>query len=62
MDATAIRRARKALGVETDSEAVRQNDALIVLTARRHGAMVVTANQRDFELLGGPLRVSIRAV
>ena len=28
-----------------------QNDALIALTARRHGAMVVTANKRDFALL-----------
>jgi predicted nucleic acid-binding protein len=28
-----------------------QNDALIALTARRHGAMVVTANTWDFALL-----------
>jgi predicted nucleic acid-binding protein len=28
-----------------------QNDALIALTARRHGAMVATANARDFALL-----------
>jgi predicted nucleic acid-binding protein len=28
-----------------------QNDALIALTARRHGATVVTANRLDFELL-----------
>ena len=28
-----------------------QNDALIALTARRHGAAVVTANRSDFELL-----------
>lgn len=28
-----------------------QNDALIALTARRHGATVVTANRADFELL-----------
>lgn len=27
-----------------------QNDALIALTARRHGATVVTANRNDFEL------------
>jgi predicted nucleic acid-binding protein len=28
-----------------------QNDALIALTARRHGATVVTANSSEFELL-----------
>ena len=28
-----------------------QNDALIALTARRHGATVVTANSSNFELL-----------
>ena len=28
-----------------------QNDALIALTARRHGAAVVTENRSDFELL-----------
>ena len=28
-----------------------QNDALIALTARNHGAALVTANHRDFELL-----------
>ena len=36
-----------------------QNDALIALTARAHGATVVTANQADFELLGQALRVPI---
>jgi predicted nucleic acid-binding protein len=36
-----------------------QNDALIALTARRHGATVVTANSSDFELLGSELRVSV---
>jgi predicted nucleic acid-binding protein len=39
-----------------------QNDALISLTARRHGATVVTANGKDFGLLGKALRVSIVAV
>jgi predicted nucleic acid-binding protein len=38
-----------------------QNDALIALTARRHGATVVTANSSDFELLGSELRVSVLA-
>lgn len=39
-----------------------QNDALISLTARRHGATVVTANGKDFDLLGKVLRVPIVAV
>jgi len=36
-----------------------QNDALIALTARRHGATVVTANKADFELLGKALRITV---
>jgi predicted nucleic acid-binding protein len=36
-----------------------QNDALIALTARRHGATVVTANTSDFELLRSALRISV---
>ena len=36
-----------------------QNDALIGLTARHHGATVVTANRKDFELLSQALRFSI---
>jgi predicted nucleic acid-binding protein len=36
-----------------------QNDALIALTARGHGATVVTANRVDFELLGERLGVSV---
>jgi len=36
-----------------------QNDALIALTARRHGATVVTANSSDFELLRLELRISV---
>ncbi|HSB72300.1 MAG TPA: PIN domain-containing protein [Candidatus Methylomirabilis sp.] len=36
-----------------------QNDALIALTARRHGATVVTANRADFELLTGEIGVSL---
>ena len=39
-----------------------QNDALIALTARRHGATVVTANRRDFALLEGMLRVTVLPV
>jgi predicted nucleic acid-binding protein len=36
-----------------------QNDALIALTARRHGATVVTANRDDFELLARVLGISL---
>ena len=36
-----------------------QNDALIALTARRHGAVVVTANARDFGLLSKRLRIPV---
>ena len=37
-----------------------QNDVLIALTARcRHGAMVVTANKGDFELLRKELAVGL---
>jgi predicted nucleic acid-binding protein len=39
-----------------------QNDALIALTARGHGATVVTANSGDFEILGGRLGVPILVV
>ena len=39
-----------------------QNDALIALTARRHGATIVTANRAEFELLSSELGVSILPV
>ena len=39
-----------------------QNDALIALTARGHGATVVTANRVDFEILGRRLGVTIMPV
>ena len=39
-----------------------QNDVLIALTARRHGATIVTANRSDFALLGNELGVSIFAI
>ena len=38
-----------------------QNDALIALTARRHGATVVTANRAEFELLSRETGVPILA-
>ena len=39
-----------------------QNDALIALTARRHGATVVTADRSDFELLSKEVGVPVFAV
>ena len=36
-----------------------QNDVLIALTARRHGATVITANRLDFELLSKEVGVSV---
>ena len=36
-----------------------QNDALIALTARRHDATVVTANNSDFEMLRLELGISV---
>jgi predicted nucleic acid-binding protein len=39
-----------------------QNDALIALTARRHGATVVTANRVEFELLSEEMGVSLLTV
>ena len=39
-----------------------QNDALIALTARRHGAIVVTTNRADFELLSQELSLSVLPV
>ena len=36
-----------------------QNDALIALTARRHGAAVVTANRDDFPRLGRALHIDV---
>jgi predicted nucleic acid-binding protein len=34
-------------------------DVLIALTARRHGATVVTANRRDFSLLRSRLKIGV---
>lgn len=36
-----------------------QNDALIALTARRHGATVVTSNRSDFALLKPRLKIAV---
>ena len=39
-----------------------QNDALIALTARRHGATIVTSDGEDFDLLGRALRIRVLTV
>ena len=39
-----------------------QNDTLIALTARRHGATVVTHNRRDFELLRAAVGIAVLAL
>jgi predicted nucleic acid-binding protein len=36
-----------------------QNDTLIALTARRHGATVVTADHSDFEILSRAVRIAV---
>ena len=54
-----IRKIGDARGWDKGKRRDFQNDALIALTARRHGATVVTANRADFDLLGRELRVSV---
>ena len=39
-----------------------QNDVLIALTARRHGATVVTSNSEDFQLLSRELGIRVLAL
>ena len=51
-----------AQGWDTHKRRDFQNDVLIALTARRHGAAVVTANRTDFELLSRELGVSVLPV
>lgn len=46
-------------GWEVNKRREFQNDALIALTARRHGATVVTSNQADFSLLKRRLNISV---
>jgi predicted nucleic acid-binding protein len=53
-----VREIGDAEGWETVKRQSFQNDALIALTARRHGATVVTANRADFELLGRALPIA----
>ncbi|MEY4582751.1 MAG: hypothetical protein RL701_7454 [Pseudomonadota bacterium] len=44
---------------ETNKRREFQNDALIALTAVRHGAAVVTTNTRDFALLARSVKLTL---
>jgi predicted nucleic acid-binding protein len=57
-----IRKIGDSHGWDTPKRRGFQNDALIALTARRHGATVVTANRGDFELLSREIGVPVFAV
>jgi predicted nucleic acid-binding protein len=46
-------------GWEVDKRREFQNDALIALTARRHGAAVVTTSGSDFALLEDRLGIAV---
>jgi predicted nucleic acid-binding protein len=56
-----VRKIGDAEGWERHKRREFQNDALIALTARRHGATVVTDNVSDFALLTREVRVRIWA-
>jgi len=57
-----IRMIGDARGWDTNKRRDFQNDALIALTARRHGATVVTANRTDFDLLSRQVGVAVLPV
>jgi predicted nucleic acid-binding protein len=57
-----IRELGDAQGWDRNKRRDFQNDALIALTARRHGATVVTANRVEFELLSEKVGVSVLSV
>ena len=52
-----VRKIGDAEGWDRNKQRDFQNDALIALTARRHGAIVVTTNLSDFGLLARKLRI-----
>lgn len=56
-----VRKIGDAQGWDRHKRRAFQNDALIALTARRHGATVVTANVSDFDLLARELRIHLLA-
>ncbi len=57
-----VRKIGDAQGWDVTKRREFQNDALIALTARRHGARVVTANTRDFALLADETGVVVHPV
>ena len=57
-----IRKIGDAQGWEASKRRDFQNDALIALTARRHGATVITANRAEFELLAEQIRVRLHLI
>jgi predicted nucleic acid-binding protein len=54
-----IRVVGDAEGWETAKRREFQNDALIALTAHRHGAAIVTSNPKDFRLLSERIRFKL---
>lgn len=54
-----VRRIGDHRGWEVAKRREFQNDALIALTARHHGATVVTANRSDFEPLAKAVHVTV---
>jgi predicted nucleic acid-binding protein len=57
-----IRRIGDQRGWEPSKRRDFQNDALIALTARRHGATVVTTDRQDFELLRRTVAIEVLSV
>ena len=55
-----VRRVGDRQGWEVSKRRAFQNDALIGLTARRHGATVVTANTYDYQLLAVEIGIHVR--
>jgi predicted nucleic acid-binding protein len=56
-----IRKIGDAQGWDTRKRREFQNDALIALSARRHGATVITANGTDFRLLAREIKFAMVA-
>lgn len=56
-----VRKIGDAHGWDRHKQREFQNDTLIPLTARRHGATVVTTNLSDFDLLAREVRIHILA-
>jgi predicted nucleic acid-binding protein len=54
-----VREVGDRAGWETRKRREFQNDALIALTAKRHGATVVTGNREDFSLLRSGLKIAV---